>query len=265
MITDDKLSKGYFSSNRIGGSGDDDIYAVGILKGLDIGKQLKGIAKDKEGNQLAKTFITLRTDKDSVMDTLTTKTSGAYTFLVESNKNFKLSGKKEKYIEGDTIANTFGKEFIVRADVVLLTREEHIAKKVEVGADLAKIVKFDPSVTDQPIYFDLDKYNIRPDAVAELTKIVQVLNEYPTMVIELRSYTDCRETKEYNQILSDKRAKVSAWYIKSRITNPERIYGKGYGKTNLVNGCACDGDVVSTCSEEEHQKNRRTEFIIVKK
>lgn len=265
MITDDKLSKGYFSSNRAGGSGDDDIYAIDILKGLNIGKQLKGIAKDKEGNQLAKTFITLRTEKDSVMDTLTTKTNGAYTFLVESNKNFKLSGTKEKYIEGDTIANTFGKEFIVRADVILLTREEHIAKKVAVGADLGKIVKFDPAVTDQPIYFDLDKYNIRPDAVAELTKIVQVMNEYPTMVIELRSYTDCRETKEYNQILSDKRAKVSAWYIKSRISKPERIYGKGYGKTNLVNGCACDGDVVSTCSEEEHQKNRRTEFIIVKK
>jgi outer membrane protein OmpA-like peptidoglycan-associated protein len=265
MITDDKLSKGYFSSNRAGGSGDDDIYGIDILKGLNIGKQLKGIAKDKEGNQLAKTFITLRSDKDSVMDTLTTKNNGAYTFLVESNKNFKLSGTKEKYIEGDTIANTFGKEFIVRADVILLTREEYIEKKVEVGADLAKIVKLNQAVLNQPIYFDLDKYNLRPDAVTELNKIVQVMNEYPAMVVELRAYTDCRDTYEYNQILSDKRARVSAWYIKSRITKPERVYGKGYGETNLVNGCACEGDVVSTCSEEEHQKNRRTEFIIVKK
>jgi len=265
LITDDKLSAGYFSSNRSGGSGDDDIYAVDILKGLNIGKQIKGFAKDIEGNHLSSTFITLLNDSGSKIDTMTTKTNGAFAFFVDSDKKFKLSGTKDKYAEGDTIANTFGKEFIVRADVILLTREEHIAKKVEIGADLAKIVKLNQSVLNQPIYFNLDKYNLRPDAVTELNKIVQVMNEYPNMVVELKAYTDCRDTYEYNQILSDKRAKVSAWFIKARITKPERIYGKGYGETNLVNGCACEGAVVSTCSEEEHQKNRRTEFIIVKK
>jgi len=265
LITDDKLITGYFSSNRSGGSGDDDIYAVDILKGLNIGKQIKGFAKDIEGNHLSSTFITLLNDAGSKIDTMTTKTNGAFAFFVDSDKKFKLSGTKDKYAEGDTIANTFGKEFIVRADVILLTREEHIAKKVEVGADLAKIVKLNQSVLNQPIYFNLDKYNLRPDAVAELNKIVLVMNEYPNMVVELKAYTDCRDTYEYNQILSDKRAKVSAWYIKARITKPERIYGKGYGETNLVNGCACEGNVVSTCTEEEHQMNRRTEFIIVKK
>ena len=91
------------------------------------------------------------------------------------------------------------------------------------------------------------------------------MNEHPEIVVELRSYADCRATQGYNQVLSDKRAKVSAWYIKTRIDKAERIYGKGYGETNLVSGCACEGDVVSTCSEEEFQKDRRTEFIIVKK
>ena len=265
LITDDKLKTGYFSSNRSGGSGDDDIYAVDILKGLNIGKQIKGFAKDIEGNHLSKTFITLLTDKGGILDTLTTKTNGAFDFFVDSDKKFKLTGTKEKYAEGDTVANTFGKEFIVRTDVILLTREEHIAKKVEVGVDLGKVVQLNQAVLNQPIYFDLDKFNLRPDAVTELDKIVQVMNEYPTMVVELKAYTDCRDTYEYNQILSDKRAKTSAWYIKTRITKPERIYGKGYGETNLVNGCACEGTVVSTCSEEEHQKNRRTEFIIIKK
>ena len=91
------------------------------------------------------------------------------------------------------------------------------------------------------------------------------MNEYPDMEIELGSHTDCRASMAYNQALSDNRAKAAAAYVKSKITKPQRIYGKGYGETRLVNGCACEGTVVSDCPEEEHAKNRRTEFIIVKK
>ena len=115
-----------------------------------------------------------------------------------------------------------------------------------------------------PIYFDLDKSNIRPDAAIELDKIVVIMNENPGIKIELGSHTDCRASYSYNMKLSDRRAKSSAKYIRERITNPERIYGKGYGESKLVNDCGCEGDVVSDCSEEEHQLNRRTEFVIVK-
>ncbi len=113
------------------------------------------------------------------------------------------------------------------------------------------------------IRFDLNKFNIRPDAATELDKVVAVMNKYPGMQIELGSHTDCRASYKYNETLSDKRAKASAAYIKSKITNPARIYGKGYGEAILLNGCACEGIVKSTCSEEEHQKNRRTEFKIL--
>jgi outer membrane protein OmpA-like peptidoglycan-associated protein len=85
------------------------------------------------------------------------------------------------------------------------------------------------------------------------------------MVVELGSHTDCRNTKKYNQKLSEKRAKSSADYIKHKIYKPERVYGRGYGETKLVNSCACEKRVVSNCSEEDHQMNRRTEFIIKKK
>jgi hypothetical protein len=81
----------------------------------------------------------------------------------------------------------------------------------------------------------------------------------------LGSHTDCRGTAQYNQKLSDSRAKSSAAYIASRITTPDRIYGIGYGEAKLTNGCACEGAKVTKCSEEEHQLNRRTEFIIVGK
>ena len=130
--------------------------------------------------------------------------------------------------------------------------------KIAVGLDLAKIIDI------KPIYFDLGKHAIRPDAAIELDKIVKVMNENPNMVIELGSHTDCRSGAASNMALSDRRAKASAEYIKKRITNPERIYGKGYGETQLTNGCECEGAVKSTCSEEEHQKNRRTEFKIIK-
>jgi outer membrane protein OmpA-like peptidoglycan-associated protein len=116
----------------------------------------------------------------------------------------------------------------------------------------------------KPIYFDLGKYEIRKDAAVELDKIVKVMNEYPTMEIELGSHTDCRSSIALNLKLSDNRAKASAEYIKKRISNPQRIYGKGFGESKLKVNCPCEGAVKSNCSEEEHQKNRRTEFIIIK-
>jgi outer membrane protein OmpA-like peptidoglycan-associated protein len=130
--------------------------------------------------------------------------------------------------------------------------------KVEIGIDLATLIDI------KPIYFDLGKYAIRKDAALELDKIVKVMNEYPTMEIELGSHTDCRSSIASNLKLSDNRAKASAEYIKNRITKPERISGKGYGESKLKVNCPCEGTVKSNCSEEEHQKNRRTEFIILK-
>jgi len=130
--------------------------------------------------------------------------------------------------------------------------------KLEIGMDLGKIVQINP------IYFDLDKWNIRPDAAAELDKIVKLMKEYPNMVVELGSHTDCRASVAYNIKLSDRRAKSSASYIISKGINKSRIYGKGYGESQLVNGCECEGKYAVPCSEEQHQMNRRTEFVIVK-
>lgn len=84
------------------------------------------------------------------------------------------------------------------------------------------------------------------------------------MIIELGSHTDCRSSIASNAALSDRRAKSSAAYIVGKGIVADRISGKGYGESKLINGCACEGAVKSTCSEAEHQLNRRTEFIIVK-
>lgn len=130
--------------------------------------------------------------------------------------------------------------------------------KLAVGMDLSSVIDINP------IFFDYSRYDIRKDAAIELNKIVALMNDNPTLVIELGSHTDCRGPIAANMKLSNNRAIASANYIKSRISNANRIMGKGYGESKLKNDCACEGAVKPTCSEEEHQKNRRTEFVIVK-
>lgn len=115
------------------------------------------------------------------------------------------------------------------------------------------------------IYYDLDKYYIRPDAAARLDQeVLPVLNKYPNMVIELRSHTDCRATMAYNQRLSQNRAKAAVDYLVSRGINPSRMIAKGYGESELKVNCPCEGAVKSNCTEAEHQQNRRTEFKILR-
>jgi outer membrane protein OmpA-like peptidoglycan-associated protein len=347
FILDEQQKTGYFSSNREGGKGDDDIYAFKMLKPFSFGKIIKGKSKDKDGNILSSTTVQLKDDKGNIIAEVKTDDNGNFSFPVEDGKSFQIAGTKEKYQPGMTNANFPGDESEITVDVVLektpeiglfalitdskskepiegvkvtittnsgtpvaefttgskgdflksLTENKigdqlnynikieklgYLSKtatfnktiekpgninlheildvslgKLEVGGDLAKMIDV------KPIYFDLGKYNIRKDAATELDKIVKVMNEYPTMVIELGSHTDCRSSAESNMKLSDNRAKSSADYIKKKITNPDRISGKGYGETKLKNGCACEGAVKSTCTEAEHQENRRTEFIII--
>ena len=148
--------------------------------------------------------------------------------------------------------------------------------KIKVGSDLGKMVNV------KPIYFDLNKHNIRPDAATELDKIVKVMNEYPSMVVELGSHTDSRGSNASNRRLSQRRATSSANYIKKRITKPGRIYGKGYGEsknlivTNEFNkqynflpvGQKLTPRFIYSLPKNQqkiaHQLNRRTEFKIIK-
>ncbi len=115
-----------------------------------------------------------------------------------------------------------------------------------------------------PIYFDLGVWEIRPDAAKELDKIVKIMLDNPEIVIELSSHTDCRSSRNYNMILSEKRAKASAAYLVSKGIQKSRIVGKGYGESKLINHCECEDQTIMPCSEENHQVNRRTEFKVLR-
>ena len=336
---------GFVSSNRDGGKGSDDIYAVSLIRPFTFGVTIKGIVKDKNGNIIPFAKVDLKDENGNITESVVADNDGAYSFLAEQDKKYKLSGSQSNYFDGMNSASTFTKEQVVYADLILekdpglsmyalitdkktglpiegvevyitdnmkdkskkvitpasgdfrealfdkklndrgsynllLQKEGYFSKTVTFNTlfdkpgqyDIHAILdlSMDPEVKDlaemiqiNPINFDLNKYNIRPDAALELDKIVDIMNKYPNMVVELGAHTDCRASKTYNMSLSDRRAKASAEYIKKKITNPERIYGKGYGESLLLNGCECEGTVKSDCSEEEHAKNRRTEFKVI--
>ena len=115
-------------------------------------------------------------------------------------------------------------------------------------------------INTNPIYFDYDKYDIRKDAAYELNRVIKILQEQPTMVIEAGSHTDSNNTEVYNQSLSENRAKSVKEYIVSRGIDSNRIQSKGYGEMQLTNQCKS----FVKCTPQEHQANRRTEFKIVK-
>lgn len=135
--------------------------------------------------------------------------------------------------------------------------EEYLRKikltKAAIGVEIGKAANL------YPIYFDLDKAEIRRDAAKELQKVVNIMNELPNIKIELSSHTDSRATDRYNQALSQRRANSSQNYLISKGISPERITSVGFGEKQIVNKCSNQ----VPCSEEEHSLNRRTEFKIV--
>lgn len=263
LIKNSVDKNGYMSSNRPSGSGSDDIYAVDFLKNEPGKKRIEGIAMDEDENTLENVSVQLFAEDGSLISTVVVKKDGVFGFDVDDDKYYSLTGNKEAYLEAKEYADSKGSEPIVTVNLKLLTEyiaeEEEEEEVIEVNTDLGPIAKMNP------IYFDFDKSEIRPDAAKELDKIVAIMNKYPTLHVEIASHADCRGNANYNMDLSDRRAKSSNEYVQARITNPTRISGKGYGETRLVNDCPCEGDEISNCSPDEQQKNRRTEFIVVKK
>jgi outer membrane protein OmpA-like peptidoglycan-associated protein len=221
-----------------------------------------GTVKDaKSGSVIDQVKVNLDVNATKGKNLLYTDSKGE--FKVKLDKGFKVGDQIEVTLSCSK-AGYFPVEQKIKlalqkeGDISINSLMELKMEKIEVGKDLGKVLDI------KPIYFDLGKYAIRPDAATELDKIVAYMNENPTIEIELGSHTDCRGSKASNEKLSASRAKASADYVKSRITNPKRIYGKGYGESQLVNKCECEGKVTSPCTEEEHQANRRTEFKVIK-
>ena len=247
-VIDPATRLGYFSSNKDGGQGSDDIYKFLETRRLRCIQELNGVITDaKTGAILPGAKVSLY-DNQIVKNTTTADAAGNYVLPVECGKTYNVRAEKEDY-ETKEVAITIGR---VTGKTSLPIALDRGICRVTVGDDLGVCFGI------KMIYFDLDKSNIRSEAAIDLEKILAVLNDNPTMKLDIRSHTDSRATFKYNEALSDRRAKSTIqWLVKNGI-DKSRLTGKGYGETQLVNKCA-DG---VECTEAEHQENRRSEFII---
>jgi outer membrane protein OmpA-like peptidoglycan-associated protein len=229
------MGTGLFSSNRPGGLGSDDIYAFEIgVKMMEI----CGKVVDPDKIPLANASVFFLDKARNEVLVLKTDENGEYCTSVEANTDYTILGKKSSYM--DDCTHLIIKEDAVDPEVLILAPYE-----------------IDQVFTIENIYYDLDKWYIRPDAEPALDNLVKIMKEHP-ISIELGSHTDCRASDEYNIELSQKRAEAAIRYLVLNGINSARMTAKGYGETKLVNECADGVD----CTEEQHQENRRTEFRI---
>ena len=249
-----KTQQGFLTSNRDGGKGYDDIYKFLETRKIDCEQSLSGIVTDKEtGEVLANTKVTLLDTNFKPIKEVFSDEKGYYEFspadeVIECDTSYYVRAEKEEYNTNEqkiTIAKESGK-------TDLPIQLEKKACKVVIGDNLG--VCFGIKL----IYFDFDKSNIRPDAALELEKILDVLQQYPTMKIDIRSHCDSRGSFKYNEALSGRRAKSTLEWLVEKGISADRLTSKGYGEYELVNKCS---DNVP-CTEPEHQENRRSQFII---
>lgn len=240
--------KGFVSSNRPGGHGRDDIYSFTETTDIRdvIYSRIYGRVTDADtGKPIANASIKIFANMELVKQ-IFTDSSGDYATEVNRNTVYTIRAEKEAYSTDEAVSETGLAEqeinFELKRDLYALFEGQDIGKALGI----------------KNIFFDFDKWNIRPDAEVELQKILAVLEEYPRLHIDIRSHTDSRGNDAYNEILSDKRANSTMQYLVGQGIDNNRLSAKGYGESQLVNRCSNGVN----CTAAEHQENRRSEFII---
>lgn len=296
-------NSGYFSSNRPGGKGDDDIYSfecscIQYIKGITYkeAKQLdsiqameyyfhdemKRIRDSIQGVSatssiaIANNTITESNTKsfiDSIVHTKTTRKSIL--------PNVKVSLYQEDTGKVDSIVSNAKGEFLFRVncfekldllaeklqfskDSIQISSTEENADTIYVALTLKeKDILFENNehvLNIVPFYYDFDSADISTQSVLNILTIVDIMRKYPSLHIEINSHTDSRGTDSYNMELSRKRSAVMKHWILAKGVGEDRVSTNGYGESRLTNKCS-DG---VPCSEEEHARNRRSEFVITK-
>ena len=238
-----KENDGYVSSNRPGGKGGDDIYSIRKIKPLcDI--MLESIILDLTTNKPISSAKTSVTDGSGIIsNSKESDNEGFVEFMFECEDEIQLMVSKEGY-ESKMLDIKFSDIDPPLLKVMLNPIEELIV---------------DEKIILNPIYFDFDKSNISNQAAFELDKLVEIMKKYPEMIIHAESHTDSRGPSAYNKLLSERRAKSTAQYVISKGIDQNRIIGFGKGEDEPEVNCS------SGCSKDEHAKNRRSEFIIIRK
>ncbi|GAB1858599.1 OmpA family protein [Flavobacteriaceae bacterium MHTCC 0001] len=252
FIINEKTGKGYFASNRDGGKGSDDIYMFNRLRPIKetCAKMVSGVLRDRNTLvPIPNGTVTLLDADNKVVATTKSDEKGFYNSDLECNKRYFVRAEKDGYAVEESMIKASPDE----KEVILDFEFGRDLIPYRVGDDLAKTFNLNP------IYFDLDKSFIRRDARIELAKIIAIMNQHPSLKIDVRSHTDSRADDDYNDKLSERRAKETIAYLVKNGIDPNRLTGKGYGENLPVNRCVNGAD----CSDFEFELNRRSEFVVV--
>ncbi len=263
FILDEEKNIGFFASNRDGGVGDDDIYGFTYEKleeepeAIVISK-INGTVIDKiTGESIPFAKVTVYDYSKNELREIDADAEGKFASEIEfPNIKYRFVSQAESYNDATAYLITplgVVDETLNELDFII-TMEKGDASTV-IGADLVQILKMNP------IYFSLNSSYLDRESYSELDKVVAYMKENPETRVEVGSHSDSRDSDRYNIWLSDRRAKSTVKYIVSMGISEDRITGKGYGESQLVNKCSNDVE----CSEEEHALNRRSEFIVFKK
>ncbi|MBW2939065.1 OmpA family protein [Aureisphaera sp. CAU 1614] len=260
FVINSSTGLGYFSSNRPGGLGEDDIYSFEQTAQLikNCHQSLSGEVRDQETDDLIVDAKVVLLDSDNnVLEETKSNNKGEFWFdVIECSTGYAIRASKPDFSTSEKSFVTTGEyESEIKKTLYLASEKDKEIREAKVGQDLGVLLNLNP------IYFDLAESYIRPDAQLELNKVVEAMLRFPKLKIDVRSHTDSRASDAFNFKLSDARAKSTVHYIVSRGIDSSRITGRGYGESQLMNRCA-DG---VPCSEVDHQLNRRSEFIILEK
>ena len=248
------VGKGVLSSNRLGNGANDVLYYFEVL-GADSNmvqpkptdKEILVEIYDKESSTLLTNIgfaLDNMNDEESAIKAFTDSTGFATYSDIPVDNKVQISAHPCGYKYASTrsyMVNAAGKR------VIKLELE-----KFKEGEDLGEIFEV------KPIYYEFNSFKLTNQSKRELDRVAIVLQDNPSLQVELRSHTDSRGSEEINDNLSNARAKSVYDYLTSKGTNTLRLKYKGYGESRLLNRCK-DG---IECSDEEHAVNRRTEYII---
>ncbi|ARS36937.1 OmpA family protein [Pontibacter actiniarum] len=251
IMMDSTGTKGLLSSSRLSENGFDDILT---FRKYQVQCTLAGEAVERiaQAGTVKTTYAPVSDallqlideDTDAVVLEAKSDEKGTFKFPVMAGKKYTIKGSKSGYLA---------------QSLSVLPDCRYESDTVQVVFEFIRDTPNKP-IGIENIYYDLDKFDIKPAAALELDKLVQTLQDNPGVRIELSSHTDSRQTDEYNQVLSQLRAQSAVDYLIAKGISRDRVIARGYGESRLINGCK-DGEV---CSEVQHQENRRTEFKILK-
>ncbi|WP_157943770.1 MULTISPECIES: OmpA family protein [Arenibacter] len=251
FIINDSENTGYFSSNRANGKGDDDIYS--FSKSAEMMMYKGNILDDLSKAPIPGVTVKVYDGNKQLVTEASTDGQGNFEVELSPSNNHIFAFLKLEYKQEIKAVNN--------ADSPSLYQDLNSATLIpfssfvinEGGVEKVKV---------NPIFFNLNRFNITYKAAAELDKIVRFMNDFPSVKIKIEAHTDSRASDEFNLQLSDNRAKSTLDYLVYMGIDASRIESAiGYGESRLINNCA-NG---VPCSNEDHLANRRCDFIIIRK